>query len=347
MRMSRLKLFRDVCAISTMMKCTRVSCCCVLAISYNTPRISPCATWSSDGITFINSSTGISNPDGILVTVDDTVYVAMAGAQQVHVWTQESGIPTMNLSTYSSPAYDIFATIHRDIFFPGGTSAETVVKWAWNANGSVTVMNINKTCYGLFVDVMDNLYCSFQGPDQVVRKSPNAAINSTVVVAGSSTAGSAANMLNGPRGIFVDTAFVLYVADCYNNRVQRFSYGQSNGMTVAGTGAIDTISLSWPHDVILDGNGYLYIAEYTGNRIVASGPHGFRCIIGCTSTGGAAANQLNQASGLSFDSHGNLFVTDCTNNRIQKFLLSNKSCGKNKILSLSWVRFHLCREEQR
>ena len=322
-------------------------CCCVLAISYNTPRIAPCATWDPNGITFINSSNVITYPDGILVTVDDTVYVAMAGVQQVQIWTEENGIPTMNLSTYSSPAYDIFATIHRDMYFPGGTSTETVVKRAWNANGSVTVMNINKTCFGIFVDVMDNLYCSFGGPDQVVRKSPNAAINSAVVVAGGSTAGSASNMLDGPRGIFVNTKFVLYVADTYNNRVQRFSYGRSNGITVAGSGAPDTISLSWPHDVILDGNGYMYIGEYNGHRVIGSGPNGFRCIIGCTGTSGSAANQLTQATGLSFDSHGNLFVTDFSNNRVQKFLLSNRSCGKNKILSLSWVRFHPCREEQR
>ena len=281
------------------------------------------------------------------MTVDDTVYVAMAGVQQVQIWTEENGIPTMNLSTYSSPAYDIFATIHRDMYFPGATSAETVVKRAWNANGSVTVMNINKNCFGIFVDVMDNLYCSFQGPDQVVRKSPNAAINSAVVVAGGSTAGSASNMLDGPRGIFVNTKFDLYVADAYNNRVQCFSYGQSNGITVAGSGAPDTIVLIMPHDVILDGNGYMYIGEYNGHRVIGSGPNGFRCIIGCTGAGGAAANQLIQATGLSFDIHGNLFVTDCENNRVQKFLLSNKSCGENKILSLPWVRFHLCREEQR
>ena len=310
------------------LKLRSMICCCVLAISYNTPRLSPCATWNADATTFINSSTGSSNPSGILVTIDGVIHVAMSNPQEVQVWSEENSIPTMNLSISSSAAYTVFVTSNRDIYFRSGAHGETVSKWSWDTASSITVMSINKTCYGLFVDVMDNLYCSFEAPDQVVRKSPHADIKHTVVVAGSSTNGSAANMLHGPRGIFVDTEFALYVADCYNNRVQRFSYGQSSGITVAGSGAPETIVLSYPSGVILDGNGYLYITDYNSHRVVASGPLGFRCIIACTGTTGSAASQLHYPIGLSFDSHGNLFVSDTWNYRVQKFLLSNKSCGE-------------------
>ena len=315
------------------MKFRRMICCCVLAISYNTPRLSPCATWSADGITFINGSTGNSNPAGILVTTDDLVYVATSNSQEVQLWTEENNSPTMNSSIYSSAAYAVFVTSNRDVFFRSGAQAETVSKRSWNANNSVTVMNINKTCFGLFVDVMDNLYCSFEAPDRVVRKSPHADINQTVVVAGSGTTGSAPDMLYGPRGIFVDTDFALYVADCFNNRIQRFSHGQSNGITVAGSGAAGTIALNMPSGVILDGNKYLYITDHGNHRVIGSGPLGFRCIIACTGTPGSAANQLHYPVGLSFDSHGNLFVTDTENDRVQKFLLSNKSCGESDSLA--------------
>ena len=73
---------------------------------------------------------------------------------------------------------------------------------------------------------------------------------------------------------------------------------------MAGSGATGTISLSCPNDVILDADGYLYIVEYNAHRIVASGPHGFRCIIACTGSNGIASDQLYH----------------CVNNRVQLFL---------------------------
>ena len=108
----------------------------------------------------------------------------------------------------------------------------------------------------------------------------------------------------------------------------------TNGTTVAGSGAAWPVILLWPTDVILDGNGYLYIVEYNNHRVIASGPNGFRCIIACTGTTGSAANQLAGPIGLSFDSQGNLFVTDYSNNRVQKFALVTNSCG-------NWTRTKL------
>ena len=41
----------------------------------------------------------------------------------------------------------------------------------------------------------------------------------------------------------------------------------------------------------MDGNGYLFIADKENHRIVGSGPNEFRCLIGCTESG-SANNQL-------------------------------------------------------
>ena len=100
------------------------------------------------------------------------------------------------------------------------------------------------------------------------------------------------------------------------------------GTTVAGSGVPGSSALIWPTDVVLDGNGYLYIVEYNGHRVVASGPNGFRCIIACTGSSGSAANQLFQPNTLSFDSHGNLFVTDPWNSRVQKLCFATNTCGE-------------------
>ena len=79
---------------------------------------------------------------------------------------------------------------------------------------------------------------------------------------------------------------------------------------MAGIGAAGTISLIAPHGVIVDGDGYLFIADFGAHRIIGSGPNGFRCIAGCSGVSGSASDQLDNPTRLNFDSDGNLFVVD-------------------------------------
>jgi tripartite motif-containing protein 71 len=125
------------------------------------------------------------------------------------------------------------------------------------------------------------------------------------------------------------------VADYGNDRIQFFQPNQLNGSTLAGSGAPGTITLHGPIDVVLDADGYMYIVDSLNNRIIGSGPNGFRCVCGCTGTSGPASYQLNVPRSLSFDSYGNLIIADTNNNRIQKFSLATNSCGKCFNLSIT------------
>jgi hypothetical protein len=165
-------------------------------------------------------------------------------------------------------------------------------------------------------------------PNQVVKIWLGDTATTPTTVAGTGSYGSASNKLSDPNGIFVDTNFDLYVADSGNNRIQLFQSGQQNGTTVAGNGSLNTTSLNYPTGIVLDADKYLFIVDSGNNRIVGSGPNGFRCIVGCSSTYGFASNQLYQPWSLSFDSYGNIFVTDMNNNRVQKFVLTTNSSGK-------------------
>ncbi|UJR16862.1 hypothetical protein I4U23_003760 [Adineta vaga] len=183
-------------------------------------------------------------------------------------------------------------------------------------------------------------------------------VSAAVVIAGNGSAGSASNQLNGSEGIFVTVNFDLYVADYFNNRIQRsaanmlstpcgifvsinfdlyvadygnnriqlFRLGQSNGITVAGNTSVNvTIGLSGPTGVVLDANNYLFIVDRDSHQIIRQETNGFRCLIGCSGSG-LSANQLFYPSRMTFDSNGNIYVADSGNNRIQKFCLSNNSC---------------------
>ena len=243
------------------------------------------------------------------------------------MWSHGSTAPTRIFRTAESAPYDVFVTTNGNIYTETGISGLRVDRWDSNGTTATTVMYTLDRCYGLFVDIHGDLYCSSSAYQQVFKHLSADPLNISTVVAGNLTAGNAPNTLNGPRGIFVGLDLKLYVADCFNNRVQCFSNGHQDGTAVAGSGASGTITLLWPHDVILDADGYLFIVEFYIHRVVGSGPHGFRCIVGCTGTAGSSSDQLFNPSSLSFDSVGNLFVADYSNSRVQKFQLAIHSCG--------------------
>jgi hypothetical protein len=197
-----------------------------------------------------------------------------------------------------------------------------------DANASVPAMYVSSQCLGLFVDINNTLYCSMASLNQVVKGWLNNNMTTSTVAAGTGSPGSASDMLNQPYGIFVDDNFDLYVADYGNSRIQLFGLGQLNATTVAGGVSLNiTIALYNPYGITLDADNYLFIVDSSNARIVGSGPNGFRCLVGCSGSG-SASNQLNGPSTLSFDSYGNMFVTDFYNNRVQKFILLTNSCGK-------------------
>ena len=300
----------------------------LLEVSYNRPKFSPCATWSSNAITFADSNVMIQAASDVFITTNNTVYATSFLLDSVLVWTEGSPSTTRRLFGNLSYSHRIFVTNDGDVYADDTHVHSRVQKWTMNATMSTIFMSSSGLCGGLFVDIYDNLYCSQSSYHKVLQISVNRGINSAVIVAGNGTVGSAPNMLNRPYGIFVDIDLSLYVADFDNNRVQLVRSGRLNGTTVAGNGAPDTIALNQPIAVILDGDGYLFIVDCVHHRIMGSGPNGFRCVVGCTGISGTTVNQLSYPRGLSFDSYGNLYVADTENSRIQKFMLAKNSCGE-------------------
>jgi len=256
------------------------------------------------------------------------VYVADKANGRIQVWSNESINLTRTISAGLSSPWSLFVTPSGDIYVDNGQLNGRVDKWTSNTNFSVPAMYVNQSCQGLFVDINDTLYCSIGDPRSVVKKSLNSSSNITITVAGADSSGSASNMLSDPHGIFVDINLDLYVADYGNNRIQLFQSGQLNGITLAGNGSQNiTIVLYNPTGIVLDADGYLFIVDKGNNRIIGSGPNGFRCLVGCPGNS-SASNQLSSPHILSFDSYGNMFITNWESSLIQKFILLTNSCGK-------------------
>ena len=299
----------------------------LLVLSYNRPRFPPCVSWNTSAITFANSSTVGNSPYGIFIDANNSIYVTNRQTRIVPIWSKGDLNATRILSGNLTYPRSIFVTKNGDVYVDNGNGGQ-VDKWTINTTTSVAVMKPTGDCSGLFVDIYNNLYCSIGSHHWIMRIALDIDLNTTVIVAGNGSNGTASNLLYDPRGIFVDINLDLYVADCLNHRIQFFRSGELNGTTLAGNGASDAFMLHEPHGVVLDGNGYLFIVDYGHHRIIAKGPFGFRCLVGCSPGPGSRADQLNYPQTMAFDSGGNIFVTDRDNGRIQMFLITVNSCGK-------------------
>jgi hypothetical protein len=129
----------------------------LLALSFNQPTFSPCASWNSDATTFANSSTVGLQPFNLFVSTSNTVYIAAPGFNQTVVWPERSNTPTRNISGGLINPYSVFVTSNGDIYVDNGDVNRRVDKWASNAISSVAVMNVTSRCIDLFIDTDDTL----------------------------------------------------------------------------------------------------------------------------------------------------------------------------------------------
>lgn len=188
-------------------------------------------------------------------------------------------------------------------------------------------MNVHGSCYGLFVDLNNYLYCSLKNSHQVVKVLLDNGTTIPTVAAGTGVPGSASNMLNSQQGIYVDNNLNLYIADCGNNRIQLYRSGQTNGITVAENGALGALSLDCPTGIVLDNDGYLFIVDSNNHRIIGSSSNGYRCVVGCSGSG-TTSSQLSFPQTMAFDSAGNIYVTDRNNGRVQIYSVQDNNCCK-------------------
>jgi DNA-binding beta-propeller fold protein YncE len=120
----------------------------------------------------------------------------------------------------------------------------------------------------------------------------------------------------GPAYVAVDSAGNVYVADAYNNRIQKFS-NTGTFLTKWGTLGSGDGQFNSPYGVAVDTAGNVYVSDKGNNRIQKfSGTGTFLTKWGTSGTGDG---QFDNPSGMALDSSGNVYVADWINQRIQKF----------------------------
>ena len=128
------------------------------------------------------------------------------------MWPEGNTSRMITISGNLSSPMSLFVTLNGDIYVDNGNTGR-IDMWPLNATSSVPVLNVTKPCYGLFIDISNNIYCSLNELSQVVKKSLLINANASTIVAGTGAMGALSTMLAHPRGIFVDISLNLYVAD--------------------------------------------------------------------------------------------------------------------------------------
>ena len=126
-----------------------------------------------------------------------------------------------------------------------------------------------------------------------------------------------AAQLDLPRGVALDGAGNLYIADFGNHRIRK----------VDSAGVISTVAaqLFFPSGVAPDGAGNLYIADSGNQRIRKVDSAGVISTVAGDGRGGysgdggtATAARLSNPAGVAVDGSGNLYIADTGNHRIRR-----------------------------
>lgn len=146
---------------------------------------------------------------------------------------------------------------------------------------------------------------------------------------GSADGTAAAASFDWPRGVAVDAAGNVYVADTYNNLIRKVTpagvvstfagSGQAGSTNGTGTAA----SFNEPWGIAIDTSGNLYVADYSGNKIRKITPAGVVSTLAGTGSSGSTdgsgtAASFSSPAGVAVDTAGNVYVADSLNSRIRK-----------------------------
>jgi sugar lactone lactonase YvrE len=256
-------------------------------------------------------SAKINYPLGVAVDRAGNLYIADPGNGRVRK-VSPSGIIT-TVAGNGSVGY-------------GGDGGQAIDAQLWNP-------------ISLAVDTAGNLYISDNASNSVRKVDTSGVITTVAGVPGSygyaGDGGPATSaQFEEPRGLAVDGAGNLYIADLFNQRIRKVN---TSGIisTVAGNGTVGfsgdgglatNAQLEFPLGVAVDSGGNLYIADYDNSRIrkvdattkfistvAGNGAFAF------SGDGGLATNaELYGPQDVTVDSAGNLFIADYGNLRVRK-----------------------------
>ena len=247
-------------------------------------------------------------------------------------------------------AQSVVVNAAGDVFIADGLSrirrvntSGTITTYAGGANqaysgdgGSAASAELN-TPYDLALGPDGDLWIADLNNHAIRRI--DAATGTITTAAGNGTRGFSGDggpatsaQLNNPRGITVDPAGNLYIADSFNNRVRRVDAVTGVISTVAGDGSSSfsgdggpatAAGLGFPAAVVFDAAGNLYLSDEWRIRFVDAATDEITTISGATygfsGDGGPAIDaNFGYLGGLEIGPDDDLYIADNENYRVRR-----------------------------
>ncbi|CAF2813417.1 unnamed protein product [Rotaria sp. Silwood2] len=225
----------------------------------------------------------------VLDNKTSNIYITIMYAHLAYIWPTNKTIPPSGIS-YSNCSMNW-------LYFPTGIAVDSlgnvyissyscnwITKWAPNATSGTLVagsssgtagsdsLSLNVP-YGLALDEFNSyIYVADRSNHRIQRFALNGS-GVGVTVAGGNGSGLAANKLFRPTDLYISRLDgSVYIADCYNNRIQKWQKNATFGVTIAGSSmgiaGRTPYLLSFAYGLAVDyEENYLYVSDSNNNRI--------------------------------------------------------------------------------
>jgi sugar lactone lactonase YvrE len=240
-----------------------------------------------------------SHPEGVAVDAAGNVYVADEDTNRIRKVT-----PAGVVSTLAGDGTRAFAD------GPGATAR-------FNAPD------------GVAVDAAGNVYVADTDNHRLRKITPTGSVSTLAGDAAHATDGQGAfGRFNSPKGVAVDAAGNLYVADRGNHLIRKVTpAGLVSTLAGSISGFADGTVVAAPfrdaEGVAVDAAGNLYVADTDQHRVRKVTPGGVITTLaggvsGGFSDGQGADARFQNPHGMAVDASGNTYVADWNNHRIRK-----------------------------
>jgi sugar lactone lactonase YvrE len=259
------------------------------------------------------TETSLHFPHGVALDADGNIYIADTFNNRIRRVAADTGV----------------------IRTVAGTGAEGFA----GDDGPATGAALNRP-RALVLDASGSLFVADSDNSRVRRIDTRAGSISTVAGNGRTTiaddgAPAQSAALLRPRGIAVDSAGNVFVADTENHRIRKVDAVTGAIATMAGGrrgpegdgGAALSASLGFPSGIAMDSADNLYIADWEYSRIrkvdaatglIATVAGSLLPAAGLGDNGPATSAALGQPRDVAVDRFGNLYIADTANHRVRR-----------------------------
>ena len=238
----------------------------------------------------------LSQPDDLLLAPDGSIYLSDVGDGTVRRYTQAGGLQLL-LSGINEPEGMVILPDGSLVIAEQGK--DRLLKYDPVTQALLPFLDLRNTTGQVGVD---GLAWDAASQTIILPDSPNGTV--LRVSPDGRTVTQIASGFVRPTGAWVEPDGSILVVDEYGNTLNR----------IHPDGSIEKLAVfSTPDDVIEDGSGNIFVVTLGDNAV--------HFISGTTHQDAILTGQVSDPQGISFDTDGNLVVTDPGNHRLVKLVI--------------------------